>query len=600
MRKPVSHPTALALLPLTVRPAVDERAFSLVHRLATRRGSTDIRKFVTLELRIDNTFVGQFNQGKSIDLVAQMSGVDPEIIRAATPVVTSEGYKLGDIRLNRYPNKRSSQVAFHHQFCPTCLAEDMASREGPEEVRAYRRFWWDFGCLFGCPTHRTPLLSECPSCAKRYSYSNMRADRCMCGYDLTKAETGQPFHGIERQLLDIISGGRRAEWMTDLAVNDISNLAVLIGTMDHIPNYDERNFRELTSTQRMVFAARGSEILQLGKTAIFESLDKVVSRSPASKNNPYRDVLRRLQTLNYSSLDTLRATFADYAARSTAAGQRLQFFGQNVRPPMEDPWTGEMFVPTTGYDAFRRLSGLTAGQGAAYGAHSNPRTPGCRESSEQRYSLERVKRLLNLSSTLPVWTTATPETISIADTGRSLHRKWMLVYELVLQGKIKPVARLKDQIGLTKLLVFRKDVADALPNGRENNPFPKGSIYTCGEAAKRLMVTRELITVLRKYSYLNFEVRLRTSYREALTVTREELIAFDEIYVSGSRVASDLGLDGANLVRRLRSIGVPCIIKELGEKGGSLFLRADLQEPLKKLLAVDYRLIVSKLESVTA
>ena len=58
------------------------------------------------------------------------------------------------------------------KVCPACLQE-----------AEYAHRLWELSPVTACPFHRCMLLDECPSCAKRISWSRSKVSCCQCGCD---------------------------------------------------------------------------------------------------------------------------------------------------------------------------------------------------------------------------------------------------------------------------------------------------------------------------------------------------------------------------------------------------------------------------------
>lgn len=137
---------------------------SLLCRLAYRAGESDVDAF-TRDLGLKRTEV---EDGTANRQLALLSGV-PLALLEDWSVSRLDGRTLsyrGETLLQKYDWAMPGERTYGASYCPKCLQEDLqkdGTGEGPRELRAYWRSWWDITSVRVCDRHGTHLLQGCPS-----------------------------------------------------------------------------------------------------------------------------------------------------------------------------------------------------------------------------------------------------------------------------------------------------------------------------------------------------------------------------------------------------------------------------------------------------
>lgn len=83
-------------------------------------------------------------------------------------------------------------VARWPKICPSCLAEN-----------GYCEAFWDLAQAIACPIHQTRLVTHCPQCGEKLTWTRAKVTECRCGADLTQLPT-EPASPAVSQLMAVM------------------------------------------------------------------------------------------------------------------------------------------------------------------------------------------------------------------------------------------------------------------------------------------------------------------------------------------------------------------------------------------------------------
>lgn len=214
--------------PLYIRERADESTRSIWCRLAVRAGFEDVLEFARTTGAYASSVTAPW-KAQSLRALGIVSGQDVESLQARTPLPVAGGVMLGHLlvtRKSRLPKPGGIEVDL---ICPSCLADDRELLDGPVECRPYRRFWWSLS-IMGCPTHRRPLVSVCPNCAKQLRTRRARVDVCDCGYDLASLRPSELADArLDAALISALHGSSLDEWLHEYDLASIKELCLQLG-----------------------------------------------------------------------------------------------------------------------------------------------------------------------------------------------------------------------------------------------------------------------------------------------------------------------------------------------------------------------------------
>ena len=151
----------------------NEPAYALVARLAKRNGYESGRLFL-MDRGLNEHDV---EQGKHVDRIAILAGVDAKSLRNST-LVASHG--TATVQGEIIP--RGHWQLHRNRYCRRCHEEDSHTNNNLNSFGVIRRTWWDFVHIHRCPIHQAtlePIKQRIP----RTKYANHRAVQVSCGWE---------------------------------------------------------------------------------------------------------------------------------------------------------------------------------------------------------------------------------------------------------------------------------------------------------------------------------------------------------------------------------------------------------------------------------
>lgn len=222
-------------------------------------------------------FVGtthdEVRAGRDIDRVAHACGVDPDVLRHATPIVGEEG----QIHLLGHEWHVESTRRQTRRWCPACLAE-----------APYHRTAWDIDAVTHCVDHRLPLASECPDCAKAVTWYHLDVARCGCGASLKAIaceavpEESLAFDAWLARRLDGQAGGVGA--IDAMRLRDAIALVERTGAHDLAPHASFADTWKAEGAHTVL--DRGFRVLRDGLDGFRAFLDRLVAAGRAADHGP--------------------------------------------------------------------------------------------------------------------------------------------------------------------------------------------------------------------------------------------------------------------------------------------------------------------------
>lgn len=158
-------------------PAPDESAAGFIRRFAAANGLPIERLLIAMDERPASA--GSFDQCRTI--ASKLLETDPEL------AVRIPSFDLNGSLDNRFDRGRYEAV------CPACVTEAVTSRQAHRHKLATI-----------CDQHDRHLVNECPACDARLSIFNVSGPHCLCGFDLSQIEEGDPPSDEERLLLELL------------------------------------------------------------------------------------------------------------------------------------------------------------------------------------------------------------------------------------------------------------------------------------------------------------------------------------------------------------------------------------------------------------
>jgi hypothetical protein len=247
----------------------DEPARALVHR----RGTVAMMGTPTRAWRFVGTTHDEVRAGRDLDRVAHACGVDPDVLRHATPIVGEEG----QIHLLGHEWHVESTRRQTRRWCPACLAE-----------APYHRTAWDIDAVTHCVAHRLPLASECPDCAKAVTWYHLDVSRCGCGASLKAIaceavpEESLAFDAWLARRLDGHAGGAGA--IDDMRLRDAIALVERTGAHDLAPHASFADTWKAEGAHTIL--DRGFRVLRDGPDGFRAFLDRLVAAGRAADHGP--------------------------------------------------------------------------------------------------------------------------------------------------------------------------------------------------------------------------------------------------------------------------------------------------------------------------
>lgn len=159
---------------LLIRPGLgtDEGLRAYVCRLATRNLSPTLFRPM-----LDS----MFTVTAAVPDLVGLTGQGPETLLRRGSAVRTAGRQVGGVRFGDVVLPRSVVRPKSRRVCPQCVAQDGTSR-----------CVWDLRRFDVCDRHGLRLVEACSSCKQPLTWSYPSADRCACGFLLSRlqAQTG--------------------------------------------------------------------------------------------------------------------------------------------------------------------------------------------------------------------------------------------------------------------------------------------------------------------------------------------------------------------------------------------------------------------------
>ncbi len=573
MKRTLQDENAIGLLPLTVRYRPHERSISLLRRLATRRGSPTLNKFLADIRHFPFFTLNAMASGRKLDILARMSGISEELIRASTPVRTDRGFVIGSVLIERAGRLMPGNS--NGRWCPRCLTEDLERHDGPLDCRPYRRFWWDLEEIIGCPKHGVPLASTCPSCEKPARLVNLRPDRCDCGEDLAGMQAGEPVENFDRVLTQVMLGRKAPVWAEGMSVRTMSGLASRMGILDE---FGPRRLvpSSLDPAVRMELAARGASILGAGGGELFQVLDRAAARGTArTPGQLYGELwawLDRSHPADEASLMHFKRQLGEHAGSALRNVRETELWGRRIPPhrsrngePAGHHGTATVADGESGHRT-GRLEDLAAAMGIRVPQiHSTPdgsageRLPGAVRGAwmTYRYDVGGVTALLRDATRTPVFDVVRPDMVEVMQ-ATLIKRRWADVYRALREGRLRVAGRLRGKAGVPSLLVFRQEAREACAF---EDPAGWEATISRAQGCSRLGITRKTMAALKKAKVLRFALRRTPRGGAVWQPCVESIEAFEREMITAVEIHRLTGTSIKKVINKLRSSGIISILE---------------------------------------
>lgn len=321
----------LTRLALRVRPAVDEASHSLLDRLAIRHGCDSVSTFldgIPSELAISLSRLGRMT-GPSLDVryVHPAQSVQPEPI---TKYVHSNMV----VGTDRLP-PRDKAFSRRRKVCCSCMREDLETRTGPNNLRIFRRNWWDLSAVSTCPFHMVYLTTACPLCMERIDSALITPQHCRCGFDLSEtvvthvsqADTASDNYLVGRVSARILNAN---EFLDRMPLRIAAACMAHVGRLAPLESNTSTD-ATLNPSEYVKVSSVGYRALADGRGGLLRFFDENTDIESESLYlnvaSRYGSLYRWLNLSKNEGLDQIRGLVLQHAADNFARSGRKPLFG---------------------------------------------------------------------------------------------------------------------------------------------------------------------------------------------------------------------------------------------------------------------------------
>lgn len=312
-------------LPRLVRHRSEETARSILVRIALANGMRNVRHL----FKASPGVLVQHVVGREarVELASKLSGFDAAEISANTPIVmTGSHISVAGFVFNRHYGKPG-------RLCPACVEEDLERfADEREDLRAFRRGWWQLPSITTCPRHRVTMVSRCGTCSAPLD-QDRQVRSCSCGHaDIRGEEVAADACDHDPWLIGRVGLGPVVEHplLDAMHPDRASELCRFLGlSMEGEMVRGARHYEPLALAEAR---SRGWSVLRDGEPGLLRALDKLADRGRGFGtvcNTGYGSLNRFLTHYDAPDLDRIRAMVAEHAS-SNVALHGATLFGRAV------------------------------------------------------------------------------------------------------------------------------------------------------------------------------------------------------------------------------------------------------------------------------
>lgn len=232
-------------------------------------------------------------------------------------------------------------------YCPKCLQEDLqkdGTGEGPRELRAYWRSWWDITSVRVCDRHGTHLLQGCPSPDCRmpivlrggslYTCSECRADLTEGSAPTLPGSVGE-FQRYVHGRIALAPKVRMPE-LDDMPICHAEELCWRLGMAERRVSIAPLEQGKRNPLEFQEVCDEGLAIWRDGERAVERMLDRLFARSdntsggPVKAYGPFYMWLGNKRTGRFRHVEILRRILVDHALREVPFMFESRLFGHPV------------------------------------------------------------------------------------------------------------------------------------------------------------------------------------------------------------------------------------------------------------------------------
>ena len=325
----------LTRLALRVRPAVDEASHSLLDRLAIRHGCDSASAFldgIPTELATPLSRLGQMTV-PSLELrhVRPNKDAQPEPVNAHVfSIMVVKAVANTDLL-----PARDKTFSRRKKICCSCIREDLTTRSGPDDLRTFRRNWWDLSTVSTCPFHMVYLTTACPLCGESIDKTLITPRHCRCGFDFSKAvvtHVSQADIASDNYLVSRVS----SRFLNTNEFLDQMPLRIAAACMAHVGRLAPLESNTLTDATPnppgcVKISSTEYRALASGQAGLLRFLDENTDVESEHRYlhvaSRYGSLYRWLYLSKHECLDQIKAIVLQHAADNFARSGRKTFLG---------------------------------------------------------------------------------------------------------------------------------------------------------------------------------------------------------------------------------------------------------------------------------